>query len=194
MNVTRRPLPRAVSVSPLARRSGVAALPSLPPSPPTSGSTKCAIGYEDYVYRAPYKFGGRVVDRVTLLNVRCRVTTRNGKSAWGFGSMTMGNMWAFPSATLSYDTTLEAMKALAERVARITDDCKDAGHPLDLAHVLEPEYPEGGRARCPSTRKLDRADSQAVHARGRQPVRRRASTTRSGRSTAGTSTRPTAPT
>ena len=33
--------------------------------------------YQDYVYRAPYKFGGRVVDRVTLLNVRCRVTTRN---------------------------------------------------------------------------------------------------------------------
>ena len=60
--------------------------------------------YEDYIYRAPYKFGGRVVDRVTLLNVHCRVTTRNGKSARGFGSMTMGNMWAFPSKTMSYDT------------------------------------------------------------------------------------------
>ena len=65
--------------------------------------------YEDYVYRAPYKFGGRVVDRVTILNVHCRVTTRNGKTARGFGSMTMGNVWAFPSATMSYDTTLEAM-------------------------------------------------------------------------------------
>lgn len=97
-------------------------------------------GYEDYVYRAPYKFGGRVVDRVTLLNVRCRVTTRDGKSAWGFGSMTMGNMWAFPSRTMSYDQTLAAMKALAERVARITGDCREVGHPLDLALVLEPEY------------------------------------------------------
>ena len=72
--------------------------------------------YEDYVYRAPYKFGGRVVDRVTLLNVHCRVTTRSGKSAGGFGSMTLGNMWAFPSKTMSYDTTLDAMKALAERI------------------------------------------------------------------------------
>jgi len=97
-------------------------------------------GYQDYVYRAPYKFGGRVVDRVTLLNVRCRVTTANGRTAWGFGSMTMGNMWAFPSKTMSYDTTLDAMKALAARVERITADCPETGHPLDLAHVLEPEY------------------------------------------------------
>jgi L-alanine-DL-glutamate epimerase-like enolase superfamily enzyme len=95
--------------------------------------------YEDYVYRAPYKFGGRVVDRVTLLNVHCRVSTRNGQTAWGFASMTMGNMWAFPSATMSYDTTLEAMKALASRIARLAGDCPEIGHPLDIAHVLEPE-------------------------------------------------------
>jgi L-alanine-DL-glutamate epimerase-like enolase superfamily enzyme len=96
--------------------------------------------YEDYVYRAPYKFGGRVVDRVTLLNVRCRVTTRSGKTAWGFASMTMGNVWAFPSATMSYDTTLNAMKVLAARIARLTESCSEIGHPLDIAHVLEPEY------------------------------------------------------
>ena len=96
--------------------------------------------YEDYVYRAPYKFGGRVVDRVTLLNVHCRVTTRNGQTACGFASMTLGNVWAFPSATMSYDTTLEAMKALAGRIARVTGECREVGHPLDIAHVLEPEY------------------------------------------------------
>ena len=96
--------------------------------------------YEDFVYRAPYKFGGRVVDRVTLLNVRCRVTTRAGRTAWGFGSMTMGNMWAFPSKTMSYDVTLDAMKALAERISRITAECREIGHPLDLNLALEPAY------------------------------------------------------
>jgi L-alanine-DL-glutamate epimerase-like enolase superfamily enzyme len=96
-------------------------------------------GYEDHVYRAPYKFGGRVVDRVTLLNVRCRVETRTGKSAWGFGSMTLGNMWAFPSATMTYDQTLGAMKDLAGRLARLHGDCREVGHPLDLARVLEPQ-------------------------------------------------------
>ena len=29
--------------------------------------------FEDYLYRAPYKFGGKEVDRVTLLNVHCRL-------------------------------------------------------------------------------------------------------------------------
>ena len=53
--------------------------------------------------------------------------------------MTMGNMWAFPSATMSYDTTLEAMKALASRIARLSSDCREIGHPLDIAHVLEPQ-------------------------------------------------------
>ena len=96
-------------------------------------------GYEDYVYRTPYKFGGRIVDRVTLLNVHCRVTTRNGQTAWGFGSMTMGNVWAFPSVTMSYDATLAAMKALAARIAKLAGDCTEVGHPLDIAHVLEPE-------------------------------------------------------
>jgi len=49
-------------------------------------------------------------------------------------------MWAFPSKTMSYDTTLDAMKALADRIQRITNGCRETGHPLDLNHVLEPEY------------------------------------------------------
>ena len=131
MTVSRREFLAAVAASPFA----IAA-----PRPTDIRIDEVRHGYQDYVYRAPYKFGGRVVDRVTLLNVRCRVTTGNGRTAWGFGSMTMGNMWAFPSKTMSYDTTLDAMKALAARVERITADCKETGHPLDLAHVLEPEY------------------------------------------------------
>jgi L-alanine-DL-glutamate epimerase-like enolase superfamily enzyme len=97
-------------------------------------------GFEDYVYRAPYKFGGRVVDRVTLLNVRCRVESRGGQSAWGFGSMTLGNMWAFPSRTMPYEVTLGAMKRLAGRLEAVTAACAEVGHPLDLARALEPEY------------------------------------------------------
>ena len=93
--------------------------------------------FEEFRYRAPYQFGGRTVDRVTILNVNCRVRTMGGadggKDAWGFGSMTLGNMWAFPSRTMSYDATLGAMKELAGRLARITAACGETGHPLDLA-------------------------------------------------------------
>jgi L-alanine-DL-glutamate epimerase-like enolase superfamily enzyme len=96
--------------------------------------------YEDFLYRTPIKFGGIVVDRVTLLNVICRVRGGNGKTACGFGSMPLGNVWAFPSRILDYDTTLAAMKALAERIARIAGSCPESGHPIELSWVLEAEY------------------------------------------------------
>jgi L-alanine-DL-glutamate epimerase-like enolase superfamily enzyme len=95
-------------------------------------------GYEDFRYRAPYQFGGRSVDRVTLLNVECRVRTGEGREAWGFGSMTLGNAWSFPAA--SHDDGLKAMKALADELRPVTAACDDRGHPIDLFRVLEPEY------------------------------------------------------
>lgn len=98
------------------------------------------FGYEDYTYRAPLKFGGAIVDRVTLLNVNCVVRTGAGRTAKGFGSMPMGNIWAFPSATMSYDTTLNAMKVLAGRIQKITAAYKKSGHPIDINVDLEPEY------------------------------------------------------
>jgi L-alanine-DL-glutamate epimerase-like enolase superfamily enzyme len=98
------------------------------------------VSYEDFPYRTPYQFGGRSVDAVTLLNVYCTVETIAGHVAHGFGSMTMGNEWSFPSKTLSYDTTLEAMKRLAERIQKITESYKEPGHPIDINFTLEPEY------------------------------------------------------
>jgi L-alanine-DL-glutamate epimerase-like enolase superfamily enzyme len=98
------------------------------------------FGYEDFPYRTPYEFGNRSVDRVTLLNVHCTVETESGHVAKGFGSMPMGNMWAFPSKKLSYDATLSAMKRLAERIQKITAGYTEAGHPIDINFILEPEY------------------------------------------------------
>lgn len=96
--------------------------------------------YEEYLYRAPYVFGGRSVDRATLLNVRCTVRTRNGRVGRGFGSMPLGNVWSFPSKVMSYDTTLGAMKALADRIKAITASCGEYGHPIELNTLLEPAY------------------------------------------------------
>jgi L-alanine-DL-glutamate epimerase-like enolase superfamily enzyme len=96
--------------------------------------------YQDFKYRAPYKFGGRAVDRVTLLNVECTVRTGDGKTAKGFGSMPMGNVWAFPSQVLSYDQTLAAMKALAVKIDKATAGYREYGHPIDLNVALEPAY------------------------------------------------------
>jgi len=94
--------------------------------------------FEDFQYRAPYQFGGRSVDRVTLLNVTCRVRTNGGREGSGFGSMTLGNAWAFPAA--SQDEGLGAMRALADQLRDVTAACTDKGHPIDLFRILEPEY------------------------------------------------------
>src|SRR5436309_1423567 len=99
-----------------------------------------ACDYEDFAYRTPIKFGGVAIDRVTILNVNCTVRTVAGARAAGFGSMPLGNVWSFPSRTLSYDQTLAAMKALARRIASITAACNERGHPLHLNHILEPAY------------------------------------------------------
>ncbi len=99
-----------------------------------------SFGYEEFRYRAPYKFGGRLVDRVTILNVNVAVRSRDGRTARGFGSMPLSNTWAFPSREMSYDITLGAMRSLAERIARLTGDYKEYGHPIDINAALEPEY------------------------------------------------------
>lgn len=96
--------------------------------------------YEEFRYRTPYKFAGKEVDRATILNVWCVAHFANGRSARGFGSMPMGNIWSFPSERMSYEKTLGAMKALAERVRNITADFKETAHPIDINVALEPEY------------------------------------------------------
>src|SRR5260370_1296531 len=96
--------------------------------------------YEDYLYRAPIKFGGTVVDRATLLNVNCTVRTASGQVGKDFGSMPLGNVWAFPSKKMPYDTTLAAMKALAQEIIKITAGYKEFAHPIDINWTLEPLY------------------------------------------------------
>ncbi len=130
----------------LTRRNFLAAVAATPFSIKRSAAAtdirveEISFAFEEFKYRAPYKFGGVPVDRVTLINVKCRVRTRNGKTANGFGSMPLGNVWSFPSRTMPYDKTLAAMKSLAQRINKITNGYQEFGHPLDLNTALEPAY------------------------------------------------------
>ncbi len=78
--------------------------------------------YEDFHYRTPIKFGGVALDRATVLNAHVTVRTVAGKTARGFGSMPMGNVWSFPSKTFTYDQTLHAMKSVVEQIARLKEE------------------------------------------------------------------------
>jgi L-alanine-DL-glutamate epimerase-like enolase superfamily enzyme len=98
------------------------------------------FSYSTYHYRTPIKFGGRVSDRIAILDVRCRVSTRNGRKAEGFGSMPLSSVWAYPAHSMTADETLAAMQSLAARMASITQAYREFGHPIDHNAALEPEY------------------------------------------------------
>jgi L-alanine-DL-glutamate epimerase-like enolase superfamily enzyme len=97
-------------------------------------------GFEDFRYRTPYQFGGRTVDRVTLLNVEVRAARKTGKESYGFGSMPLGNAWSFLSQVVTYDQSLEAMKWLSARIQAIVAGYPRPAHPIDINQELEPEY------------------------------------------------------
>jgi L-alanine-DL-glutamate epimerase-like enolase superfamily enzyme len=101
--------------------------------------------YEEHRYRTPLKFGGTLTDRVTILNVRCVVSSRSGKRAHGFGSTPMGNVWAWPSKTLSYDQTLASLQALAARIRDLAAAHREYGHPVDLAWALDAPFLDAAR-------------------------------------------------
>ncbi len=125
----------------LSRREFLAAPAVLAAAVPASRVRieEVTFGYEDFLYRTPIKFGGNVVDRVTLLNVTCTISG-GGRRAKGFGSMPLGNVWSFPSKKMPYQATLDAMKALAVRISKITSGYKESGHPCDINVALEPAY------------------------------------------------------
>ena len=136
---SRRAFLRAAVAAPLTTLTGCAVL-RRKYRPTDVRIEEVTTSCEEFLYRAPYRFGGRAVDRATILNVVCSVRTLDGRVATGFGSMPLGNVWSFPSKVMSYDTTLGAMKALADRIGRIVADYKSPGHPLELNAHLEPLF------------------------------------------------------
>ena len=98
------------------------------------------FSFEDFKYRTPIKFGGVAVSEVTILNVEIDVETRGGKTASGFGSMPLGNVWAYPSRNMAITETLSAMRAVSETVALVYDGYREFGHPIDITWTIEHKY------------------------------------------------------
>lgn len=94
--------------------------------------------FEEIRFRAPLKFGGRVVSHSYCMNVRVTAETADGKRADGFGSMPVGNVWAWPTDELSSDQTEVLMKMFAERVTAAAVDA--SGHSIEIMHELHSKY------------------------------------------------------
>ncbi len=96
--------------------------------------------FEEHRYRTPLKFGGVPTDHCILFNVQINVQTLGGKEATGYGSMPLGNVWAFPPKYVPFDQSLTAMKELADLAVKSTRNCNLCAHPLELSEVLESEF------------------------------------------------------
>ncbi|MEW4488844.1 enolase C-terminal domain-like protein [Thalassoglobus sp. JC818] len=95
---------------------------------------------EEFPFRTPLKFGGRVMDKHRVINVQVTVEDRAGNHAIGLGSMPIGNVWAWPSSVVTAEQAEAAMEAFATRVVRLTDSLDEFGHPIDLIYHVSAEY------------------------------------------------------
>ena len=102
------------------------------------------VSIDPVPYRAPLKFGGRVVDGSENINATVTVRTRHGKEATGQGSMPIGNIWAWPSRVVEPDTTAEAMRRVARRVENLAKERSELAHPLDHGTSLHTEFRDVG--------------------------------------------------
>ena len=105
-----------------------------------------ACAFEAVTFRTPLKFGGRIITKSFLMNVDVEVESRDGKRhAGGFGSMPVGNIWAWPTDKISDDQTEAAMKQFAEEVIELANGCSEYGHPVELSYHLSAEYEHLGK-------------------------------------------------
>jgi len=101
---------------------------------------EAALTIEDCPFRTPLKFGGRVMSTSKLMNVEVTVESRKGQHAVGFGSMPVGNIWAWPGDALAPEQTEKAMLQFAEEVVRLTDALDEFDHPIDIMFTASAEY------------------------------------------------------
>ena len=100
-----------------------------------------AITFEPVSFRTPLKFGGRTVKETKLINVEVTVETRGKKHGVGFGSMPIGNIWAWPGTNgVTPEQAEAAMVDYAQRAVGLTEGFIDQGHPIELMFTLSAEY------------------------------------------------------
>ena len=99
-----------------------------------------AVSFEPVEFRAPLKFGGRTVNETNLINAVVSVETRDGRKTTGYGSMPVGNVWAWPSTQVEAPDGERAMMAYAEAVAELFTSYPAYGHALEIQYAVGAEF------------------------------------------------------
>ncbi len=108
--------------------------------------TEVRISFEPCPFRMPLKFGGRVMSESRLINAEVTVESRSGQHATGFGSMPVGNVWAWPSSVVEPKQAEQAMCLFAEEVADLANDFPEFGHAIDIVYHISAEYRHLGKS------------------------------------------------
>ena len=106
---------------------------------------EASIQFEPVKFRVPLKFGGRVTENTFLANVDVTVESHDGHIADGFGSMPIGNIWAWPAGVVSADQSEAAIKKFAESVQQLLGADPEYGHPVDMMYRISGEYSHLGK-------------------------------------------------
>lgn len=110
------------------------------PKPTDVTILEARCSFEPVQFRSPLKFGGRVMDKGTLMNVNVRVETRNGRHESGFGSMPVAPVWAWPSNAVSVEQAEKAMMDFATQLVELAADYPDHAHPIDISEQCAGEF------------------------------------------------------
>jgi len=95
---------------------------------------------QEFAYRTPIKFGGRVVNSATIFDITVEVETRDGRRGQGTGSMPLSNAWAWPTDAVPGEMALAAMQRLAELYVEAGNQYRGVGHPLEIVNELSQHW------------------------------------------------------
>lgn len=98
------------------------------------------VSFEPVPFRAPLKFGGRTVNETHLINAAVTVETRDGRRTTGYGSMPVGNVWAWPSDQVEAPESERAMMSYAESIAELFATFPEHGHPMEIQYAVGAEF------------------------------------------------------
>jgi L-alanine-DL-glutamate epimerase-like enolase superfamily enzyme len=86
--------------------------------------------------RVPLKFGSETLTSVTCARVCVEVTSRDGKTAQGWGETPLSVQWAWPSS-ISYAERHAAMIDFCKRLERPWIEFDSWGHPMEIGAAFQ---------------------------------------------------------
>ncbi|OGS22254.1 MAG: hypothetical protein A2252_06750 [Elusimicrobia bacterium RIFOXYA2_FULL_39_19] len=87
--------------------------------------------------RYPLKFGAVTMDRITYAQIKVKVQNKAGNTAYGYGSIFLSDVWAFPTFAISHEEKDKAMSEITRRFSKMVLDYKEFAHPVEIFMDLE---------------------------------------------------------